>query len=421
MPIKFTCPHCGKVGRVADQHAGRKVKCPGCQAVVAVPGGAAPPSKSAAGAPELSMPAPPRKRPQPAEVPPAPPPDEEFDDFTEESLDLPEFPPRRRRSPAIAVPSQTVRVHVPEGSKSDAPGVISLVLGIVAMVAGVIGCVLSCLGGLGLFVYPLVAVIGAVGLVVGFFGRGNLKAAGLTLNGLVLIPALIMSVMLLTVGTAAMTAMVPAVGQAREAAKRTQCKNNLKQIALALHTYHDAYGSFPPAYLADDNGKPMHSWRVLILPFIEQRALYDRYDFTKPWDAPENRNVLDKMPDIFKCPSHGNTGRGNTTHYAAVTGPNCTFDGTKALRIRDIKDGAANVVMVGEAVGAEIPWTSPVDIDITQHPALGNPNGFSSDHNTGDICQFVCADGHVVVVSKKVDQQTLDRLYRIDDGNPANF
>lgn len=78
---------------------------------------------------------------------------------------------------------------------------------------------------------------------------------------------------------------------AREAARRAQCSNNLKQIAFSLHSYHDRYGCFPPAYIADEEGKPMHSWRVLILPFIEEQALYDRYAFTEPWDGPSNRRL----------------------------------------------------------------------------------------------------------------------------------
>ncbi|MFN0054259.1 MAG: DUF1559 domain-containing protein, partial [Planctomycetales bacterium] len=70
--------------------------------------------------------------------------------------------------------------------------------------------------------------------------------------------------------------LLPAVQQAREAARRTQCKNNLHQIGLALHNYHDAFNSFPPAYIPDASGRPMHSWRVLILPFLDQAPLYQR-------------------------------------------------------------------------------------------------------------------------------------------------
>src|SRR6476469_182788 len=77
--------------------------------------------------------------------------------------------------------------------------------------------------------------------------------------------------------------LLPAVQAAREAARRMQCSNHLKQIGLALQNYHDTFGSLPPAYLADSQGKPIHSWRVLILPFLENTTLYDRYSFDEPW------------------------------------------------------------------------------------------------------------------------------------------
>ena len=85
--------------------------------------------------------------------------------------------------------------------------------------------------------------------------------------------------------------LLPAVSAAREAARRTQCMNHLKQVALALHNYHDVFQAFPPAYTVDEDGKPLHSWRTLILPYLEQAALYEQIDLSKPWDAPENRHL----------------------------------------------------------------------------------------------------------------------------------
>ena len=77
---------------------------------------------------------------------------------------------------------------------------------------------------------------------------------------------------------------------------KTHCKNNIKQIALALLMYEQAHGSFPPAYTADADGTPLHSWRVLILPYIEQQRLYDQYDFDEPWDGPNNSQLHGMMP-----------------------------------------------------------------------------------------------------------------------------
>ena len=96
--------------------------------------------------------------------------------------------------------------------------------------------------------------------------------------------------------------MLPAVPAVRQASIRTIHANQAKQICFAILTYQSAYGHFPPAYIADENGTPMHSWRVLILPFLEQRALYDQYDFDEPWNGPNNLKLANKMPYSFADP-----------------------------------------------------------------------------------------------------------------------
>jgi type II secretory pathway pseudopilin PulG len=82
--------------------------------------------------------------------------------------------------------------------------------------------------------------------------------------------------------------LLPSVRRARPAARRSQCKNNLKQIGLALYNYEADYHAFPPAYTVDADGKPLHSWRTLILPYLDQQPLYARIDLSKPWDDPAN-------------------------------------------------------------------------------------------------------------------------------------
>lgn len=210
--------------------------------------------------------------------------------------------------------------------------------------------------------------------------------------------------------------LLPAVQQAREAARRTQCKNNLKQIGLALHNYHDVYKSFPPAYVTDENGTPMHSWRVLILPFIDQQNLYDEYDFSKPWDSLANFSVLNNMPEIFNCPSHPDADS-STTHYAAVFGPGCIFEGAEPIRFAHITDGTSNTILVGEVQDAAIPWTAPRDVDVAVHSTIGDPEGFSSYHFGG--AQFLMSDGAVRFISESIDQRTLNNLFTRNDGNPV--
>ena len=90
---------------------------------------------------------------------------------------------------------------------------------------------------------------------------------------------------------------------AREAAVRAQCTNNEKQIMLAMHNYHDVNGSFPPAFSRGKDGKPLLSWRVLLLPFLDQKALYDQFHLDEAWDSPHNRALVSKMPEVFHCPA----------------------------------------------------------------------------------------------------------------------
>ena len=101
---------------------------------------------------------------------------------------------------------------------------------------------------------------------------------------------------------AAGATLLEAVQKVREAASRAQSQNNLKQFALAMHNYHSTYNHLPPAASFDKNGKPMLSWRVMILPFIEQDALYKQFRLEEPWDSEHNKKLLAKMPEVFASP-----------------------------------------------------------------------------------------------------------------------
>jgi prepilin-type processing-associated H-X9-DG protein len=210
--------------------------------------------------------------------------------------------------------------------------------------------------------------------------------------------------------------LLPAVQQAREAARRSQCKNNLKQIGLALHNYHETYGCLPPAYITDESGKPMHSWRVLILPFLDASPLYNQYDFSEPWDGPKNSLLLARMPPVYACPSHPGTGS-YTTNYAGVFGDACVFRGAEITRFADITDGTSNTLMVGESANANIPWMKPEDIDVTAHPAMGDRDGFSSFHTGG--AHFLFCDGSVRYISLSVDPDTLKALFTRNGAEPV--
>jgi prepilin-type processing-associated H-X9-DG protein len=231
--------------------------------------------------------------------------------------------------------------------------------------------------------------------------------------------------------------LYPSVQQAREAARRSSCKCNLKILGLALHNYHDANGCFPPAWIADEERRPMHSWRVLILPYIDQAALYNRYNFGEPWDGPNNIKLLSEIPPVYKCPSHvprgaafaalpacigpfacstgatvSSAGRRRCTNYAAVLGRDCAFRGAEPVSIDDITDGTSNTLLIGEVTDADILWTKPEDIDVSKHAKIGDRMGFSSDHAGG--AHFLMGDGSVRFVAETVPQVTIDALYTRD-------
>jgi prepilin-type processing-associated H-X9-DG protein len=212
--------------------------------------------------------------------------------------------------------------------------------------------------------------------------------------------------------------LIPAVQSAREAARRSQCTCNLCGIKLALQNYHDTYNGFPPAYVADASGKPMHSWRVLILPFLEQ-SLHDQYDFREPWDGPNNIKLLDHMPASFACPSwHDHHNAPTTlTSYVVVTGPGTIFPGATTTKIEDIKDGTSNTLMVVEVANMKIPWTSPQDFDPrTMSFRINDPRrpGISSRHPGG--ANVVFADGSTRFLFDTITPGNLRALITIAGG-----
>lgn len=216
--------------------------------------------------------------------------------------------------------------------------------------------------------------------------------------------------------------LLPAVQAAREAARRAQCSNNLKQIALAMHNYHDVYKCFPPAYVADESGRPIHSWRVLILPFLEQRALFEQYNFDEPWDSPENLVLADLMPELFRCPSDVSSGALETS-YAMLVGPGTLFDGAEPAQIQDILDGTSNTLLCVEATGSGIHWMEPRDLDVEQLSLeINGPAGFGiRSHHPGGVQAALC-DGSVRFLSNNLDSETLERLIIKADGEPiGNF
>ncbi len=191
-------------------------------------------------------------------------------------------------------------------------------------------------------------------------------------------------------------------GAMTAASERARAQNNLKQIGLALHNYHDVYNGFPPAALVDKKGKPMLSWRVLILPFVEQDALYKEFHLDEPWDSEHNKKVLEKhpMPPVFVLPGVTKEGE-KTTHFQVFVGNGALFDPIQTTKIQSVTDGTSNTVMVATAAKA-VPWTKPDDIPFDPKAEV-KPLLLMQ----GNGCNIGMADGSVRFVSKSVSEEVL--------------
>ncbi len=211
--------------------------------------------------------------------------------------------------------------------------------------------------------------------------------------------------------------LMPLPGDMMTPSRQGICRLQLMQISLALQNYHDVYGSFPPAYVADATGKPMHSWRVLILPFAEQKNLYDAYNFNEPWDGPNNHKLHSQRPPYFCCPSSHKQQPGWETNYLAVLGPNTMWPGAVATKLSDFADGVSNTLMVVEVHNSGIHWMEPRDLHVVQMPPTINAakgTGISSAHLHG--AQAVFADGHSQFLNDDLPPETLRRLLTIAGG-----
>lgn len=224
---------------------------------------------------------------------------------------------------------------------------------------------------------------------------------------------------------------------ARQAQARQVSTNNLKQITLALHNFHSVYNCLPPAVIFGPDGKPWHSWRVLILPYLDQQALYQQYDFGQPWDSEKNRKVLEQMPAVFRDPIHGDL-KGHVTHYAGLLGTNTAFSpdgpemksprdlpiGPKAMGFRDFTDGTSNTLLVVPAdPKAEIPWTKPEDILVLpEFPGLGKPGGIAAPyHENGKkdgakLAPVAYCDGSVRMIADTIRPEVLSALMTRNGG-----
>ncbi len=221
--------------------------------------------------------------------------------------------------------------------------------------------------------------------------------------------------------------LLPAISIAREAARRNQCMNNVKQLTLAILFYRDANGALPSASITDANDKPLLSWRVSILPFIEEQALYNRIDTSKGWDDPSNRQSLSTTLSFLQCPSE----RSNApvTNYFAIVGPRTAWNESRGRAIGEFSDGAKNTILLIEANGRGVRWAVPRDlttdeaVDLLSRPFASHDghevsNGFFYKPSVGRNVAF--ADGSVAFMIAPLNRKLAVALLTVDGGERIN-
>ena len=239
---------------------------------------------------------------------------------------------------------------------------------------------------------------------------------------------------MVVVGAVLVALLLPAIQQAREAARRTQSKNNLKQIALALHNYADTYQSFPAGTYPNEELEPEKrlSWQAAILPFIDQSALHQSINFEVAWDDVSNKKAAEIRVPVYMNPGYpAASARLAETHYVGIAGlgkdapmlpANSNRAGVFAFNrrtsFRDITDGTSNTMMLSEASGQFGSWIAGGNATIrslTTKPYFNGPDGIGGPSTGG--CQIGLADGSVRFVSENIDPVVFEHLSTMADGH----
>lgn len=206
---------------------------------------------------------------------------------------------------------------------------------------------------------------------------------------------------------------LPARRRVPESARRTQCLNNLTNIGLALHNYQAVHGKLPPAYTVDADGNRLHSWRTLILPYLDRQDVFETIDLQKPWDHPANAQAYNSTIRVYRCPS--SWAPANHTNYFALVGPDRCLMPTNGRSLSEIVDEFT--VMVTEVpVARACHWMEPTDVEGSFLDALTSTNQLP--HTA--VTQVVFADGSARAISIDMEAADLEALTTIAGGEDVD-
>jgi hypothetical protein len=206
------------------------------------------------------------------------------------------------------------------------------------------------------------------------------------------------------------------LGMVGDAQARMLSMNNLKLMSLAMHNYHDANGKFPPVANLSKDGKPLLSWRVHILPYVEQQALYQQFHLDEPWDSEHNLKLAKILPKVYVHPAHPRLAVDGKTVYVAPVGPKTIFSQKEGTKMSEITDGTSNTLMMVEVDPANaVIWTKPDDWQVNdKEPGKGLLDGGKKTFTAALV------DGSVRVFPADIEKSDLRRLFQMNDGEPLS-
>ncbi|MCE9556834.1 MAG: DUF1559 domain-containing protein [Planctomycetes bacterium] len=274
------------------------------------------------------------------------------------------------------------------GPRTSGKAIASLVLGLGSLFCSIITAIPA-------------LVLGILSLGEITRSEGRVSGRGLAITGIVLSVAL----PLLNIVCLLVALLVPAVGAARQAARRAQSANNLRQITLAAHQYESQNGRFPAA-VDTSKGAPV-SWRLTVLPFLEALSIYKQYDPSQSWDSAKNRSVSDTHLPLYNSPEDP---RSNKTHYLAVVGPGTAFEGNKPVNIQTIGSPSQTIFYV--EADAAVPWAEPKDHNFNPADPAAGLGGIRPG-----IFAAAMGDGSIRMIPTDTDPEVLRALMSRDEGD----
>jgi hypothetical protein len=227
----------------------------------------------------------------------------------------------------------------------------------------------------------------------------------------------------LGIGSLCLLLFFPCARTIRDTPGRVRSANNIKQIAVALHSYHETNGHLPPAVVRNKDGQPLYSWRVALLPYLEENSLYEQFRLNEPWDSEHNKKFLDKTPSVYASWWRDEPGQ---TRYQVLVGPGTAFERPE-LTWADFPDGPGSTLLVVEA-GTPVPWTKPAELVYDPAGPLLQLGGVHSKpvrflcrewwREPGFVAGF--ADGSVRFVRSSTDERTIRALITRNGGEPVD-